>query len=266
VDWEPASNLNPVLDSIELFKNVSTSTAETPSNTSASAFRDGLVAAWTSAFALVIIGTFVGVGALAHDYGFDLLWLVLCTVLIWAAPAQVILISALGAGAPFIEVALAVALSAVRLLPMVVSMLPLLRTPDTRMRDLVLPGHFTAASTWVESFRLLPSVAPERRVAFCNGLGCGFMAAAEVGGAVGYYLAASLPVLLTAALLFLTPLSFLMSSARNSRMLSDRLALGFGLMLSPLLVYLQIGLDLMWTGLVAGSAAYGVHLLRRALR
>ena len=253
-------------DSIEPFKNVSTTTAETPSHTSTKAFLDGVRASWTSAFTLVLIGTFVGVGALAHDYGFALAWLALSTVLIWAAPAQVIIISALGAGAPLIEVALAVTLSAVRLLPMVVSLLPLLRAPDTRMRDLVLPGHFTAASVWVESFRLLPRIPLERRIAFCNGLGCGFMAAGEVGGAIGYSLAASLPVLLTAALLFLTPLSFLMSSARNSRVLSDRLALAFGLLVSPLLVYLQIGLDLMWTGLIAGSAAYGVHVLWRTLR
>jgi len=76
----------------------------------------------------------------------------------------------------------------------------------------------------------------------------------------------SLPVLLSAALLFLTPLSFLMSSARNSRALSDRLALALGLIISPLLVYLEVGLDLMWTGLVAGSAAYGAYRLRRTLK
>jgi predicted branched-subunit amino acid permease len=245
---------------------VSTAAAKIWTSSPAKAFRDGLAAAWTSVFALVIIGTFVGVGALAHDYGFRLTWLLLSTILIWAAPAQVILISALGAGASLIEVAVAVGLSAVRLLPMVVSMLPLLRGPDTRMRDLILPGHFTAASVWVESFRLLPRILPERRIAFCNGLGCGFMAAAEVGGAIGYYLAGSLPVLLTASLLFLTPLSFLMSSARSSRVLSDRLALAFGLMVSPLLVYLQVGLDLMWTGLIAGTAAYGVHRIWRTVR
>jgi hypothetical protein len=35
---------------------------------------------------------------------------------------------------------------------------------------------------------------------------------------------------------------------------------------SPILTYLQIGLDLMWTGLIAGSAAYAVHRLRGARR
>ena len=50
-------------------------------------------------FCLVLIGTYVGIGALAHDYGFSLGWALLSTLLVWAGPAQVILVSALGSGA-----------------------------------------------------------------------------------------------------------------------------------------------------------------------
>jgi hypothetical protein len=83
---------------------------------------------------------------------------------------------------------------------------------------------------------------------------------------MGFYLAAFLPALLTAGLLFLTPMSFLVSTARNARLLVDRLALAFGLMLGPLLTYEQVGLDVMWTGIIGGSCAYGIHRLRGALR
>ncbi len=233
---------------------------------SAWAFFAGLRAAWSSVFTLVLIGTYVGIGALAHDYGFSLAWLLLSTLLVWAGPAQVIMISALGSGASLVEVALAVGLSGVRFLPMVVSLLPLLRGSHTRFRDLVLPAHLTAASLWVESFRLLPPLPRERRIAFCNGMGLGFMAAGHIGSVIGFYLAASLPALMTAALLFLTPLSFLISTARNSRSLGDRLALGLGLAVAPLLAYAEVALDLLWTGIIAGSAAYAVHRLRGALR
>jgi hypothetical protein len=67
-------------------------------------------------------------------------------------------------------------------------------------------------------------------------------------------------------MLFLTPMSFLISTARNARSLADRLALALGLIILPLLVYADIGLDLMWTGIIAGTAAYGVHRLRGHLR
>ncbi len=229
-------------------------------------FRGGVRASATSVFSLVIIGTYVGIGALAHDYGFGLAWAMLSTLLIWAGPGQVILISALGAGAAYVEVALAVGLSSVRLLPMVVALLPLIKERDTRDRELLLPAHFTAASMWVESLRLLPTLPRAGRIAFCNGLGAGFMVIAQVGTLTGFYLAASLPLLLTAALLFLTPMTFLVSTARNARVLADRLALGFGLVVGSVLGWAQIGLDLMWTGIIAGTAAYALHRLREALR
>ena len=235
-------------------------------SSSAAAFFAGVKSALTSVFFLVLMGTYVGIGALAHDFGLPSWWLALSTLLVWAAPAQVILISALGAGAALFEVALAVTLSAIRLFPMVVALLPLLRGKGTRLRELLLPTHFTAVSMWVESLRLLPAIPQEWRIAFCNGLSVGYMGTAAVSGFVGYYLAAGLPPLLAGTLLFLTPMSFLVSTARNARAMVDRLALVLGLAIGPLLTYWQVGLDLMWTGIAGGTIAYAVHRLREALR
>jgi hypothetical protein len=102
------------------------------------------------------------------------------------------------------------------------------------------------------------------RIPFANGLGAGFMTSALIGTFGGYYLVASLPPLLTAALLFLTPMSFLISTTRNCRMLADWLALTLGIVLAPLLAAWQVGFDLLWTGLVGGSVAYGLHRWREA--
>ena len=231
-----------------------------------SVFFAGFVATWTSVFSYVLFGTYIGIGALAHDFGFTVTWALASTLLVWAGPAQVILISTLGAGASLIEVAIAVGLSSVRLLPMVVALLPLLRRPCTRTWQFLLPAHFTAVSMWVEALRLLPNQPRENRVVFCNGLGCGYGLTACTATVTGFYLAASLPPLMSAALLFLTPVAFLMSTLRNSRMLVDRLALGLGLVVGPLFAYWQIGLDLMWSGIAAGTAAYLVHRFREALR
>jgi predicted branched-subunit amino acid permease len=228
------------------------------------AFFAGVGAAWSSVLAYVLIGTYVGIAALAHDFGFSLWWVVASTVLVWAGPAQVILISALGAGATPLETALAVGLSSARLLPMVISLLPLIKTPQTRGRELVLPAHLTAISMWIESLRLLPTWPRATRIPFANGLGVGFMLAAQAGTVLGFYLAAALPPILTAGLLFLTPMSFLISTTRNCRLASDWLALALGIVLGPVLAAWQVGLDLLWTGIVAGTVAYGVGRLRRA--
>ncbi|MGA8822444.1 MAG: AzlC family ABC transporter permease [Pseudolabrys sp.] len=233
-------------------------------SSSAAAFLGGVKSALTSVFFLVLAGTYIGMGALAHDFGFSSWWLALSTVLVWAAPAQVILISALGAGSALIEAAIAVTLSAIRLFPMVVALLPLLRGEGTRLRDLLLPTHFTSVSMWVESIRLLPGVPRERRIAFCNGLAVGYMSTASSFGFVGYYLAAELPPLFAGALLFLTPLSFLLSTARNAKAMMDKLALVLGLLLGTILTATNVQLDLLWTGIGGGTLAYIVHRLREA--
>jgi predicted branched-subunit amino acid permease len=233
-----------------------------PSNSAA--FFGGVKSAWTSVFCPVISGTYVGIGALAHGFGLSVGWLALSTVLVWAGPAQVILISAFGTGAAPIEAALGVALTGIRLLPMVMALLPILRGPGTRLRELVLPTHFTSVSMWVESFRLLPALPRERRIAFCNGLSVGFMAAASIAGLAGYYLAAELPPLLGGALLFLTPMSFLVSTARNAKAMMDRLALALGLVLGVVLTANHVQLDLLWAGVGGGTLAYIVHRVREA--
>jgi predicted branched-subunit amino acid permease len=239
-------------------------TTDPPRRSATAAFLAGFRAAWLSVLAYVLIGTYVGVAALAHDFGFGLWWVVASTVLMWVAPGQVILISALGAGATPVESAVAVGVSSARLLPMVVSLLPLIKQKDTPVRRLILPAHLTAVSMWIEALRLLPVLPREERIPFANGLGAGFLTAALIGTFVGYYLVASLPPLLTAALLFLTPMSFLISTTRNCRVLGDWLALAFGIVLAPLLAAWQVGFDLLWTGLVGGTVAYGLHRWREA--
>jgi predicted branched-subunit amino acid permease len=231
---------------------------------SGAAFFGGVKTAATSVFFPVISGTYVGIGALAHGFGLSAWWLTLSTVLVWAGPAQVVLISALGTGSAPFEVAIAVSLTGIRLLPMVVTLLPMLRRPSTRLRDLVLPTHFTSVSMWIESLRALPALPRERRLVFCNGLSAGYMAAAVSAGLLGFYLAAELPKLFAGALLFITPMSFLVSTARNARMMMDKLALLLGLVLGTALAASHVELDLLWAGVGGGTLAYAVHRLREA--
>ena len=147
----------------------------------------------STVLALVLFATYLGIGALAHDSRFSLGWVLASTALVWAGPAQIILISTLGSGATAVQAAIAVTVSAIRLFPMVVSVLPLLRTPNIKRRHLILPTHFIAVTLWVECYRLLPQVPRERRVVFTVGLGCGLVLVCLAATTVGYTLAANLP-------------------------------------------------------------------------
>ena len=226
------------------------------------AFAWGMLSVATSVVSLVLFATYVGIGALSHDTNFSLGWALAGTALIWAGPAQIILISTLGSGATIVQAAIAVTVSAIRLFPMVVSVLPLLRTPTTKRRHLVLAAHFIAVTLWVECYRLLPQVPRERRLAFTHGLGIGLLLICLTATTLGYGLAANLPQLFGAAILLLTPLAFLLSTARNSRQLSDILALVLGLALFPLVAQFHTGVDILISGVTAGTIAYGVHWWR----
>jgi predicted branched-subunit amino acid permease len=226
------------------------------------AFAWGLRSVASTVLTLVLFATYIGIGALAHDTRFSLAWALACTLFVWAGPAQIILISTLGSGATVLQAAIAVTVSAIRLFPMVVSVLPMMRTPQTKRRHLVLVTHFIAVTLWVECFRLLPQVPRERRVAFTHGLGTGLVSVCLVATTIGYGLAANLPGLFGAAILLLTPLAFLLSTARNCRQLADILALVLGLALFPLAAVLHTGLDILISGVSAGTVAFGVHWWR----
>jgi predicted branched-subunit amino acid permease len=212
---------------------------------------------------LVLFATYLGIGALAHDTHFSLAWALVSTALVWAGPAQIILITTLGSGATVVQAAIAVTVSAVRLFPMVVSVMPMMRTPQTRRRHLVLVAHLTAVTLWVECFRFLPHVPRERRIAFIHGLGAGLIVVCLTATTTGYFLAANLSPLLGAAILMLTPLAFLFSTTRNCVELADFVALALGLALYPLAAMLDSGVDILVSGASAGTIAYAVHWWRQ---
>ena len=172
-------------------------------------------------------------------------------------PAQVVLVTGLGPGMSLIETAVAVALSSVRFLPIVVALIPLVKRDNARPWQLVLPVHFMAVSVWVEAVRHAPTLPREHRIPFCNGIGLALLTLGTVFTAVGYYMQALLPALFGAAAMFITPISFLTSTARNARLLLEKAALALGLAIGPVLAFSNVQFDLLWTGVIGGTLAYG---------
>lgn len=236
---------------------------ETPRNPAVAGFLLGVRTAFTSVFGFVIVVTYIGYGALCHDFGFPVGWAMLSTMLQWAGPAQVILVTALGGGTAAIETAVAVGLSSVRLLPMVVGLLPLIKTERTKPWQLIIPVHFIAVSVWIESMRVAPKIPREQRIGFCNGVGTTLVTLGVICTGIGYYMQGVLPLVFGAAAMFITPISFLVSAVRGARLLMEKAALVLGLTVGPLLALNKIEFDLLWTGVIGGTVAYGVHRVQR---
>ncbi len=198
----------------------------------------------------------VGFGALARDGGLSIWHTVFITASMFALPNQVVLVDQLARNETVLAAAFAVALAALRMLPMTVTVTPFLQAGRRRPLLEVVAVHFVAVSAWVEAHRRLPAFPAEARLMGYLGLGIGFWSAMLSGTAAGYALAGSVPVAVAATLLFLTPIYFVLSLLATSRSRMDLIAIGMGCVLAPALYLAVPGFDLLATGLIGGTLAF----------
>ncbi|WP_083646956.1 AzlC family ABC transporter permease [Pseudochrobactrum sp. B5] len=216
--------------------------------------------------ALLLISSFIGFSGLAIESGITMGQAVFMTLTIWALPAKVVLIGAISAGSSMAAAALAVALSSVRLMPMVVALLPELKGPRSRKITLLFLSHFVAVTAWVMAMEQLRHIRRDLRTSYFAGIGVTLVLTNAAVVALIYLLSASFPPLLFAALFMLTPMYFLTSLWRSSREQAGKAALLSGLLIFPVMHAIAPGYDLLLTGLTGGAMAFGFHLYVQNLR
>ena len=214
---------------------------------------------------LVVLSlSFVGFGAFARDAGFPLWQVVFMSVSVWALPSALVFVAALAGGASVVAAGIAVALSAVRLLPMTIAVMPLFGATDRIRRVwLVIAVHYVAVTAYVEGFLKLPKVPEEHRLAYFIGLGTGLMVIATCFGAVGYLISGYLPVSIGPGLVILSPLYFLLSMLKAATTVSEKFALAAGLIFGPIAHSFTSQFDLLIGGGAAGIAGYLAERWRR---
>jgi len=213
--------------------------------------------------AALLFAAGLGFGALARDGGFSIAHTAFITGSMFALPNQVVLVDQLARNEGLLAVAFAVGLAALRLLPMAVTIVPLLKDGRSRPALTVVAVHFIAVTPWIESQRRLPSVPAGVRLATHLGLGFAFWATMMAGTMAGYTLAGSVPATVSATLLFLTPIYFLLSLLATARVGMDLLAIGLGCALASVLYVLTPGFDLLATGIIGGTVAFLLRGRRR---
>jgi len=213
--------------------------------------------------ALVMAGSFLGFGALLASLGIDLAAGLASNVLIWALPGQVVFMDMWARGADVLVIALAVSVTAVRLLPMVVLVLVSARIPGAPRWPEFLVAHFTAVTMWIMANRRIGDIDLPRRLPWLLGLGLALMTGMLAFTALGFVLADRLPAVLAAALVFFTPAFFFLSLVASARWRFDYLAIGFGGLVGPLATAWLPDFDLLLAGLIGGTAAFFLARPRR---
>jgi predicted branched-subunit amino acid permease len=223
-----------------------------------SAFKEGALHA-AGIPALVLAAGYMGFGALAAGNGLSFAGTLLSTLFIWALPGQLILVEMHTLGAPFFAVLLSVVISAARFLPMTVVLMPLLREGRGGQRYYYLAAQLIAMTGWAWSMARFPSIPPERRLGYFFGFALTLMASASAATALGFMGGDLLPPLAKLALVFMSPMYFLLILAGSTSDALGRSAILFGTVVGPLAHFVTPQWSVLVSGLLGGTLGYAAH-------
>lgn len=209
--------------------------------------------------ALVLGASYVGFGAFVHQSGFTLFQGLASTIAGWALPGQIALIEIFAAGGSILAAAIAVGLANARLLPMVVTLLPILRQGDGSAKPRFihyLSAHFIALTGWAVAMQRAPDMPPDQRLPFFLGFTSVIWSATVFATALGFFLVGILPPPVTLGLVFLNPLYFMLLFTADLMRKERGLALILGAVLGPVFHLISPDWGLLATGLIGGTLAY----------
>ena len=216
--------------------------------------------------AVVLASSFLGFGALVHQVGLSLWHGLFSTATAWALPGQVALLELYAVGAPLAVIAGAVALVNARLLPMTITLMPLLQGPGWPRWAYYLAANWIAVTAWAAGQRDCPALPEKERLPYFFGMSVLLWGATLVTTAVGFALADAVPFSITLGLVFVNPIYFMLVFAADVRSRPRVMALLLGALLGPPLYLLDPDWSLLATGLLAGSGALFLDLLLKRRR
>ena len=216
--------------------------------------------------AMILMLSFVGFAAFTAEAGVPVAQVMFMTGAVWALPAKVILVGSMLSGAHLATAFIAVTLSSVRLMPMVASLVPEIRTSRTPTWLLLALSHFVAITAWVFAMERVKDIPREGRVAFFAGFGVTLTSANIVLVGLVYGLVSEFPPIVSGCLFFLTPVYFLTSIWISARHRVIYWALGAGLAFGAVFYQILPEFDILLAGLVGGTLAWAGerHFRRRA--
>lgn len=213
--------------------------------------------------ALILMTSYVGFSAFALQAGLTRAEAVVMTLGVWALPSQMILVGSMLGGANIAASFLAVTLSAIRMMPMVASIMPEMRTHKTPVGILLFLSHFIAITSWVFATTRLGGVPRQHRVAFFAGFAVTLTCANTAIVGISYGIVSQFPPLVAGALFMLTPVYFISSIWASAKQAVVKLAFLIGVVLGPLMALVAPQFDVLIAGIGGGTIAYLLDRYRR---
>ena len=206
--------------------------------------------------ALALGASFLAIGALLKNIGFNVQQSFFSTFFTYALPGQLVMAESFFVGASLINIFVAVWLVNVRLYPMSVSLIPLLKDKSQPRWKYYLSCHFLAVSSWLIMKNRYQSIDQKYRIDFWIGIGIGTWGTAIFSTLVGYFLSDYLNKDMMIGLAIVNPVYFICMMIGAIKNRSIGLSVLLGAILGPLFFFVSQEWSILYGGLLAGTLAF----------
>ena len=187
--------------------------------------------------AFALGASFIAIGALLKDIGFNLEQSIFSTFLTYALPGSLVMAESFLVGASLINIFLAVWLVNARLYPMTVSLMPLLLHKSQPRWKYYLSCHFIAVSAWLIMKSNYQSIEKKYRIDFWMGIGTGTWSIAIVSTIIGFLVSDYLNKDMMIGLAIVNPVYFACMMVGAMKSLQINLSIILGAILGPLFFF-----------------------------
>ena len=212
--------------------------------------------------AFALGASFIAIGALLKNIGFNLEQSIFSTFLTYALPGSLVMAESFLVGASLINIFLAVWLVNARLYPMTVSLMPLLIHKKQPRWKYYLSCHFIAVSAWLIMKSKYQTIEKKYRIDFWMGIGTGTWLIAITSTIIGFLISDYLNKDMMIGLAIVNPVYFTCMMVGAMKSLQINLSIILGAILGPLFFFASPEWSVLYGGVLAGTIAYFVGELK----
>ena len=212
--------------------------------------------------ALALGASFIAIGALLKNIGFNLEQSIFSTFLTYALPGSLIMAESFLIGASLINIFLAVWLVNIRLYPMTVALMPLLLHKSQPRWKYYLSCHFIAVSAWLIMKGNYQSVEKKHRIDFWIGIGTATWSVAIASTIIGFLVSDYLNKDMMIGLAIVNPVYFTCMMVGAMKSLQINLSIILGTILGPAFFFISPEWSILYGGVSAGTIAYFIGEFR----
>ena len=200
--------------------------------------------------------SFLAIGALLKNIGFNFQQSFFSTFFTYALPGQLVMAESFLIGASLINIFIGVWLVNARLFPMAVSMFPLLKSKKQPKWKYYISCHFLAVSSWLIMKKDYRKINLDNRIDFWMGIGTATWSIAIFSTILGYLVSDYLSKYMMIGLAIVNPIYFFCMLLGTMKNIAIGTSVILGTILGPLFYLVSPEWCILYGGVAAGIVAF----------